>query len=63
MDLNIGAMPLLSSAIVQNDLLTQVGTSILNTTLDTTAESVAKLTKAMELSVNPNLGANFDMSV
>jgi len=31
--------------------------------MDIASSEVAALTKAMELSVNPNIGANFDISV
>lgn len=56
-------IPMLSMAMAQSDVLGKVGTSLLSETLDVASENGAALTKMMELSVNPSLGANFDMSV
>lgn len=63
MDFSIDAIPMLSTIMAQGDLLSKVGTKMLSEQLDATASGVAELTKAMELSVNPNLGANFDVSI
>lgn len=65
MDLNfdINAIPMLSTMKAQNDLMTAVGTKMLSSEFDTLSSGVAELTKAMELSVNPNLGSNFDVSI
>lgn len=56
-------IPMLSMAMAQSDVLGKVGTSLLSETLDVASENGAALTKMMELSVNPSLGANFDISV
>lgn len=63
MDFDIAAIPALSMAIAQTDVLSKVGTSILAETLDVASDDAASITKMMELSVDPNLGANFDVSV
>lgn len=61
--MEIGSIPALSMAMAQTDVLSKVGTSILGDMLDTAKQDSAALTKMMELSVNPAIGANFDMSV
>lgn len=63
MDFDIASIPAMSMAIAQTDVLSKVGTSILAKTLDVVSDDAASLTKMMELSVDPNLGANFDVSV
>ena len=54
----------LSQINIQND----VGTAVLSKAIDTNEQMGASLVKmidrsAMEVSVNPNVGSNFDMSV
>lgn len=61
--MEIGSIPALSMVMAQTDVLSKVGTSILGDMLDTAKQDSAALTKMMELSVNPAIGANFDMSV
>ena len=56
-------IPALSMTMAQTDVLGKVGTGILSKTLDVASEDGAALTKMMELSVDPTVGANFDMSV
>lgn len=63
MDFNINALPMLSSINSQNNLMQSVGTAMLAKTMDVADSEMASLTKAMELSVNPNLGANLDLSI
>lgn len=57
----------LSTALSSVNTLNQVGTAMLSKTLDTQESQGAALVnmmdRSMELSVNPNIGANFDMSV
>lgn len=60
---DIGSIPALSMAMAQTDVLGKVGTGILSKTLDVASQQSAELTKMMELSVNPAIGSNFDMSV
>jgi|GEM_PF-1230937 len=53
----------LSVIMSQNKVLSEFNTAMLSKSLDTFESSGADLTKMMELSVQPGLGANFDMSV
>lgn len=57
---NIAAM---SMAMASNKTQDAVGTAVLAKTLDTYQANGAALTKMMEMSVNPSVGGNFDMSV
>lgn len=63
MEFDIASIPAISMAMAQSDVLGKVGTSVLSKTLDVASAEVANLTKMMELSVDPSLGANFDVSV
>lgn len=63
MNLSINNMTNLSNIMSQGSIMSQVGAKIFTSTLDTTADAVAELTKSMELSVNPNIGGNFDISI
>ena len=56
-------IPAISMAMAQTDVLGKVGTSVLSKTLDVATEDTAAITKMMELSVNPEIGANLDISV
>lgn len=61
-------MPLVSMSLAQADSLSQVGTAVLAKSLDTMEANGAGLVKmidaaAMENSVNPHIGSNFDMVV
>lgn len=60
---SIGNIPYLSTVLSQNDLLSQVGVSMLSQSLDMASVEMSDLTKAMELSVNPAIGSNFDVSI
>lgn len=58
----------LSTSLAQNATLSDVGTAVLSKALDTQEAAGAGLIKMldaaqMELSVNPHIGGNFDMSV
>lgn len=57
----------LSTALSNVSLQSQVSVAVLNKALDTSEAlgngMVEMMDAAMELSVNPNLGANFDMRV
>lgn len=53
----------LSMAMAQTNLLNQVGTALLGQSLDQFEESGADVAKMLEQSVNPNLGANIDISI
>lgn len=60
-------IPGLSMSMSQIDLRTKVGAAMLGKILDTAETSgeamVGMLNQSMELSVNPNIGSQFDMSV
>lgn len=61
-------IPALSMSIAQSNLLTDVGTAVLAKTMDQAEAVSASLTDmidsaAMELSVNPAVGGNIDISV
>lgn len=58
----------LSTALAQTDLLQKVGIAVLDKQLDLSREVGAELMEimdsaAMELSVNPAVGSNFDMRI
>lgn len=63
MELSIDNIPFVSMAMAQQNLLSAVGTQVLDSTLEVASTELADLTKAMELSVNPNVGANFDVAI
>ena len=57
-----------SMALANASVLSQVGTAVLDKALDASRELGAGIVQimdaaAMELSVNPNVGANFDIRV
>lgn len=61
-------IPALSMALSQSKLLGDIGTTVLGKSLDTAREQGAAVTEmidsaAMELSVNPYVGSNFDVRV
>ncbi|MDE7323470.1 MAG: YjfB family protein [Lachnospiraceae bacterium] len=61
-------IPALSMSMAQTNLLTDVGTAVLAKTMDQAEAVSASLTDmldsaAMELSVNPDIGGNIDISV
>lgn len=60
-------IPALSMALSQNKLLNDVGVAMLSKSLDTMQDNgdalVATIQSAAELSVNPDVGANFDLRI
>lgn len=60
---DVGQIPGISMALAQGDVMSKVGTSLLSKTLDVASAEMANITKMMELSVNPNIGGNLDISV
>lgn len=60
-------IPALSMAMAQNNLMNSVGIAMLDKSLELNQDVGEQLTDAidhsMELSVNPYVGANFDVSV
>ena len=63
MELSIDAIPYISMAMAHEQVMSSVGTSMLEASLDLASTQVDSLTKAMELSVNPAVGGNFDVAV
>lgn len=62
--MNIGAIESALSAVSaseSNSVAGAVSLKMLDKTLDNSEAMNAGLTKMMELSVNPNIGGNFDM--
>lgn len=53
----------LSMAMAQDRVMTDVGTALLSKAIDQGQETGDTLTKMMELSVNPDIGGNIDISV
>lgn len=47
----------------QTSLMNAVSTAVLGMSLDTAETTGENMVKMMELSVNPNVGSNFDVSV
>ena len=61
-------IPALSMSMAQSKLLTDVGTAMLAKTMDQADTVATTLTSmldssAMELSVNPDIGGNIDISI
>ena len=53
----------LSMVMAQNRLQNDIGTAVIAKALENFEDTGAEMTKMMELSVNPDVGANFDMAV
>lgn len=56
-------IPALSMAMAQTSLQTDISTAVLSKAMDTTTDLSDGLTKMMELSVNPEIGGNLDLSL
>jgi len=61
-------IPALSMALSQTKALSDIGMAVLDKSLDTAQVQGAEMaemidTAAMELSVNPHIGGNFDMKI
>lgn len=56
-------IPALSMAMAQTQLQNDVGTALLSKAIDTSSDMGDGLTKMMELSVNPEIGGNIDISL
>ena len=63
MELSIDSIPYISMAMAHENVMDAVGTSMLESSLDLATTEIGDLTRAMELSVNPAVGANFDVAV
>ncbi len=53
----------LSTSMSMADVNSQIGVAVLAKNLDTIEDMGEGMKKMMEMSVNPNLGANIDVSV
>lgn len=53
----------LSTSMSMTDVNSQIGIAVLAKNLDTMEDMGEGMKKMMEMSVNPNLGANIDVSV
>lgn len=53
----------LATTMSQTQLMTDIGTAVLDMALDTFQGEASEITKLMESSVHPNLGQNFDTSI
>lgn len=53
----------LSMAMSQQDIMTQIGTAVLDKTLESVSASTDNFTKILEQSVTPNLGQSVDILV
>ena len=53
----------LSTAMAQNKVMSDFGTAMLAESLDTFESSGDDMKRMMELSVNPSVGANIDVSL
>ncbi len=60
-------IPELSTTLANMDIASKVSIAVLDKSLESQEQSGASLIsmmdRSMELSVNPNIGSNFDMSV
>ena len=61
--LSVDSIPTLAMGMSQINALQAVNTSLMGMALDNAEVQGDGLTKMMEMSVNPGIGANFDMSV
>ena len=61
--LSVDSIPTLAMGMTQIDTLSKVNTGLLDMSLDNYDAQASALTKMMELSVNPAVGSNVDMSV
>lgn len=61
--LSVDSIPTLAMGMSQMNALSQINTGLLSMSLDTFSAQGNELTKMMELSVNPSVGGNIDLSV
>lgn len=60
---SVDGIALAAMNIKQADTLNQVGTAVLSNAIDQSEVMGQNMIKMMELSVNPGIGGNFDMSI
>ena len=56
-------IPALSMAMSQSQLLSQVSTQVMSMSMDQVEASGDEMAKMMEMSVNPSVGGNIDISL
>jgi len=61
--LTVDSIPTLAVGMAQMNTLSAVNTGLLEMSLDNVSAQAGELTKMMELSVNPSVGSNIDVSV
>lgn len=61
--LSVDSISTLAMGMAQMDTLSKVNTGLMSMSLDAYSAQASELTKMMELSVNPNVGANIDISL
>ena len=61
--LSVDSIQTLAMGMAQMNTLSQVNTGLLSMSLDTYSAQGNELAKMMELSVNPSVGSNIDLSV
>ena len=62
-NLSVETIPALSQAMAQSEIMESVGVAMLGEAIDVSSADMSALTKSMELSVNPDIGANIDYSL
>ncbi len=62
-NMTVDSIPALASTMAQANVMESVGVAMLGEAINTNSADMTALTKAMELSVNPDVGANIDYSV
>lgn len=61
--LGVDSIQTLAVGMAQMNTLSQVNTGLLSMSLDNASAQGTELAKMMELSVNPSVGSNIDISV
>lgn len=61
--LSVDSISTLAMGMAQMDTLSKVNTGLLDMSLDNFSAQANELTKMMELSVNPSVGLNIDISL
>lgn len=62
-NLSIGSIPILASGVSKFNTLENVELSLLGNQLNVASTFAQELSKQLELSVNPNIGSNFDILI
>lgn len=62
-NLSIDSIPMLASGVSKFNTLENVELSLLSNQLNVASTFAQELSKQLELSVNPNIGSNFDILI